>query len=187
MPSPAARYIQSSWLHRAPVKSDAVLPNWCTQKCKIFVLLKTIKLIKSAPTCFGSLRNRHQGAMTSSLLKLHTLFNCACGYRRCQCYGGILWPAVRVCVRVCVWFTVQRGTCVCVCVCGSFVQRGTCVCVCGSLCKEVCVCVCVCGSFVQRGTSLHSEPHTHTHTHIHRRQVTICRHNTDNVCTDTHS
>jgi len=39
---------------------------------------------------------------------------------------------------------------------------------------------CVCVLFTV-STSLHSEPHTHTH------QVRICRHNTNNVCTDTHS
>jgi len=60
--------------------------------CKIVVLLKTIKLINSAPACFNSRRNGHQGDTTITSLKLHVLLNCVCRYRRCQCYGGIWLP-----------------------------------------------------------------------------------------------
>ena len=43
--------------------SNALLSNECTQIYKIVKLLKTIKLIKAAPTCFGSRRNHHHGVL----------------------------------------------------------------------------------------------------------------------------
>ena len=50
---------------------NALLYKQYTQIHKIVeVLKKTIKLIKTAPTCFGSRRNHHQGATTSTWLKL---------------------------------------------------------------------------------------------------------------------
>ena len=44
----------SSWLRRVPVISNPLLSNQCTQLYKIVELLKPIKLIKVAPTSFGS-------------------------------------------------------------------------------------------------------------------------------------
>ena len=46
---------------------------------KLVVILKTIKIRKSAPTCFGSRKDHYQGAMTSILLKLQILFSCSAG------------------------------------------------------------------------------------------------------------
>ena len=48
--------------------------------------------------------------------------------------------------------------------------------------------VCVCVVHCAKRHSLHSEPNTPpcTVNHTHAHQVRICRHNTDNVCTDTH-
>ena len=65
--------------------------------------LENIKNLKTAPTYFGSRRNHRQGAKVSALLKLQIWFHCAYRYERCQCYGGISRPVVRVCV-------VPRGT-----------------------------------------------------------------------------
>jgi hypothetical protein len=46
----------------------------------------------------------------------------------------------------------------------------------------VCVCVCVCGVCGVWGVCVVHDTHT-----THTQQVIICRHNTDNFCTDTHS
>jgi hypothetical protein len=69
--------------------SSFVRQRPCFRSIRHYRLLKTIKLIKAAPICFGSRRNHHQGDMTSTWIKLQVLFNCACRYRRCQCHGGI--------------------------------------------------------------------------------------------------
>ena len=72
------------------------------QNCKIF---------KSAPTCFGSQRIHHQGALDSTWLKLQERFYRVRWHGRGQCYGSIIWPVVRVCsslyrkVRICCYVT----------------------------------------------------------------------------------
>jgi len=62
-------------------------------------LLKQYKIKEDAPTCFGLQGNHHQWATASTYLKLHTRFNVDTwrSYRRCQCYGCIVWPVRRVC------------------------------------------------------------------------------------------
>jgi len=51
-------------------------------------ILKQLKIITFAPTCFGSRRNHHQGAVLC-LAKTTKYFICARRYRRSQCYGGM--------------------------------------------------------------------------------------------------
>jgi len=46
------------------------------------------KIITFAPTCFGSRRNHHQGAVLC-LAKTTKWFICARRYRRSQCYSSI--------------------------------------------------------------------------------------------------
>jgi hypothetical protein len=55
---------------------------------KIIEMLKQFKIIILAPTCFGSRRNHHQGAVLY-LAKTSKWFFCARQYRRSQRYGGI--------------------------------------------------------------------------------------------------
>jgi hypothetical protein len=56
---------------------------------KIIEMLKQFKIIITlAPTCIGSRRNHHQGAVLR-LAKTTVWFFCARRYRRSQCYGGI--------------------------------------------------------------------------------------------------
>ena len=62
--------------------------------------------------------NHHQEATTSAWLKLQVLFNCACRYRRCHCYGGIFWPALRVCGWLCKEVLLYTG-------CGSLMMVPT--------------------------------------------------------------
>ena len=52
-------------------------------------MLKQFKITTIAPTCFGSRRNHHQGAVLC--LAKTTEYGCFCArrYRRSQCYGGI--------------------------------------------------------------------------------------------------
>jgi hypothetical protein len=45
--------------------SSTLLSKQSTQLYKTVELLETIRIIKSAPTCFGSCRNHHQGATVS--------------------------------------------------------------------------------------------------------------------------
>jgi hypothetical protein len=51
-------------------------------------MLKQFKIITLAPTCFGSRKNHHQGAVLC-LAKTTKCFFYARQYRRSQCYGGI--------------------------------------------------------------------------------------------------
>ena len=51
-------------------------------------MLKQFKIIILVPTCFGSRRNHHQGAVLC-LAKTTEWFFHARRYRRSQCYGGI--------------------------------------------------------------------------------------------------
>ena len=53
---------------------------------KIIEMLKKIKIITLAPTCFGSRRNHHQGAVLCLAKTTKRFF---LWYRRSQCYGGI--------------------------------------------------------------------------------------------------
>ena len=55
----------SSWLHRTSLMSDTLLSNYCTQHENV-ALLRHIKIMKAAPTCFGLQGNHHQGATTST-------------------------------------------------------------------------------------------------------------------------
>jgi len=55
---------------------------------KIIEMLKQFKITILAPTCFGSCRNHHQGAVLC-LVKTMKWFLCAHWYRHSQCYGGI--------------------------------------------------------------------------------------------------
>ena len=72
------------------------------------IIENTLKNVKAAPTCFGSRRNHHQGDKVSAQLKLQVWFHCACGYERCQCYGGIFRPVVRVCGSACMEVLIQQ-------------------------------------------------------------------------------
>ena len=54
------------------------------------MVIKSNKNIKTAPTCFGSRRNNHQGANVSIQLKLQIWFDGSCPYERGQYYGGVL-------------------------------------------------------------------------------------------------
>jgi hypothetical protein len=55
---------------------------------KIIEILTQFKIMTLAPTCFGSRRNHHQGAVLC-LAKTTKWFFCARRYRRSQYYGGI--------------------------------------------------------------------------------------------------
>jgi len=53
-------------------------------------MLKQFKIIILAPTCFGSRRNHHQGAVLCLAKTTPMVFLCTSIYgRRSQCYGGI--------------------------------------------------------------------------------------------------
>jgi len=58
------------------------------------------KIFESAPTCFGSQRIHHQGALYSAWLKLQEWFCRVRWHGQGRCYGSILWPDVCVCVCV---------------------------------------------------------------------------------------
>jgi len=51
---------------RASIISITLLSNQRTQRKKNVDLLKHIKIMEAAPTCFGLQRNHHQGATTSA-------------------------------------------------------------------------------------------------------------------------
>ena len=51
-------------------------------------MLKQFKIVTLAPTCFGSRRNHHQGAVMC-FAKTTKWYFCARRYRCSQCYGGI--------------------------------------------------------------------------------------------------
>ena len=70
---------------------------------KIIEMSKTIKIPTIAPTCFGSRRNHHQGAI-SCLAKITILILLCSSLVRGQCYGGI--SACCASVR----YTVEEGT-----------------------------------------------------------------------------
>jgi len=55
---------------------------------KIIEMLKQFKVIILAPTCSGSRRNHHQGAVLC-LAKITNMVFCAHRYRCSQCYVGI--------------------------------------------------------------------------------------------------
>jgi len=55
---------------------------------KIIEMLKQFNIIILAPTCFGSRKNHHQGAVLC-LAKTTKWFFCARRYRHSQFYGGI--------------------------------------------------------------------------------------------------
>ena len=88
--------------------------NWSTLYTN-HRLLKQFKIITNAPTCFGSRRNHHQGAVPC-LAKTTKWFTCARRYRRSQCYGGIsaryatVWfaGAVPCLAKTTKWFTCAR-------------------------------------------------------------------------------
>jgi len=68
-------------------------------------MLKQFKIITLAPTCFGSRRNYHQGAVLCfAKTTEYGFFFGARWFRRSQCYGGIS----ACCAGV--WFTVEAGT-----------------------------------------------------------------------------
>jgi hypothetical protein len=66
-------------------------------------MLKQFKIITLAPTCFGSRRNHHQGAVLCLAQNYKVWFSFARRYRRSQCYGGIsAWCAgVRFTMEAC--------------------------------------------------------------------------------------
>ena len=88
--------------------------NWSTLYTN-HRLLKQFKIITNAPTCFGSRRNHHQGAVPC-LAKTTKWFTCARRYRRSQCYGGTSARYAAVCFAGAVpclakttkWFTCAR-------------------------------------------------------------------------------
>jgi len=59
------------------------------QYYKIMEKLKQFKIITLVPTCFGSRRNHHQGAVVCLAKTSSMFFFCARLYRRSQSYGGI--------------------------------------------------------------------------------------------------
>jgi hypothetical protein len=69
------------------VKNTFIVPT-DAQYYKIIEMLEQFKIITLAPTCFGSRRNHHQGAVLC-LAKSAKWFFCARRCRRSQCYGGI--------------------------------------------------------------------------------------------------
>jgi hypothetical protein len=71
---------------------------------KIIEMLKQFKTVTFTPTCFGSRRNHHQGAVLCFAKTTSVVFYCARRHRRSQCYGGI--SACCAGVR----FTVEEGT-----------------------------------------------------------------------------
>ena len=95
---------KSSCLHRASVVSKTlfIVPT-DAHYYKIMEMLKQFKIIILAPTCFGSCRNHHQGAVLC-LAKTTKWFFCARRYRRSQCYGGISASCASV------QFTVETET-----------------------------------------------------------------------------
>ena len=82
---------KSSRLHRASIVSKTlfIVPT-DAHYYKIIEML-TIKIVTLAPTCFGSRRNHHQGAVLC-LAKTTEWFFCTCRYRRSQYYGSISAP-----------------------------------------------------------------------------------------------
>jgi len=94
----------SSYLHRASIVSKTlfVVPT-DAHYYKIIEMLKQYQIITLAPTCFGSRRNHHQGAVLYVANTTEWVFRVR-RYRRSQCYGGIS----ACCARV--RFTVQTGT-----------------------------------------------------------------------------
>ena len=77
------------------VKNTFIVPT-DARYYKIIEMLKQFKIITLAPTCFGSRRSHHQGAVLC-LAKTTKWFFCARRYRRSQCYGGI-----SACCAMCV-------------------------------------------------------------------------------------
>jgi len=65
-------------------------------------LLKYIKIMKAAPTCFGLQRNHHQGATVSTYLKLQAWFNVDIDVVQTL---SVLWRHSKTCVA-CVLCTV---------------------------------------------------------------------------------
>ena len=79
----------SSCLHRASsVSKTLFIVQTDAHYYKIIEMLEQFKIITLAPTCFGSRRNHHQGALLW-LAKTTVWFFRARRYRRSQCYGGI--------------------------------------------------------------------------------------------------
>jgi hypothetical protein len=76
---------RTSCLHRAPLVSKTlfIVPT-DAHYYKIIEMLKQFKITILAPTCFGSRRNHHQGAVLC-LAKTTKWFFCARRYRRSQC------------------------------------------------------------------------------------------------------
>jgi hypothetical protein len=64
---------------------------------KIIEKLKQFKIIILAPTCFGSRRNHHQGAVLC-LAKTTEWGFCARRYRRSQCCAGVRFTVETVSV-----------------------------------------------------------------------------------------
>jgi hypothetical protein len=52
-------------------------------------MFKKFKVITLAPTCFGSRRNHHQGAVLCLAKTTDMVFLCARRYGLSQCYSGI--------------------------------------------------------------------------------------------------
>ena len=81
---------QSSCLHCTSIisKHFFIVPT-DAHYYKIIEMLRQFKIMTLAPTCFGSRRNHHQGAVLCWAKTTDMVFFCARRYRRSQCYGGI--------------------------------------------------------------------------------------------------
>jgi hypothetical protein len=81
---------QSSCLHCASIVSKTlfIIPT-DAHYYKSVEMLKQFKVITLAPTCFGSRRNHHQGAVLCLAKTTDMVFFRACRYGLSQCNGGI--------------------------------------------------------------------------------------------------
>jgi len=79
-------------LHRASIVLNTIIPNEANNY-KIIGMLKTIKIPTVTPTCFGSGRNHHQGAVLCLAKTTEYGFFCARRYRRSHvtaAYQGVV-------------------------------------------------------------------------------------------------
>ena len=86
-----------AWPCISSIKNIFYYSKWCTL-LQNHRNVKKIYKFKIAPTCFGSRRNYHQGAVLC-LAKTTKYFFCARRYRRSQCYksaccAGVRWTAL---------------------------------------------------------------------------------------------
>jgi len=57
--------------------------------------------MEADPTCFGLQKKPSSGSHSQCLATRKITRLVQCWYRRCQCYGDIVWPVWRVCCALC--------------------------------------------------------------------------------------